>query len=118
MLVPLLFVVYGLSSVAGLVLLKGWLPGASAAVMDGRWLTAELAFAAAGGILYVVSFVCWLMILVRAPLSWAFPLAFGITALGTSVAGTAMFGEGLSMMRIAGILAILGGVTLLGLERT
>jgi multidrug transporter EmrE-like cation transporter len=112
-----LFAVYGIASVAGLVLLKGWLPRASEAVLDGRWLSVDLGFAVAGGALYVASFLCWLIIVVRAPLSWAFPLAFGITALGTTVAGATMFGEGLSAMRIAGILTILAGVTLLGLER-
>jgi multidrug transporter EmrE-like cation transporter len=116
--VALLFIVYGLSSVGGLILLKGWLPGAATAALEGRWLSEDLGLAVAGGILYVISFACWLMILMRAPLSWAFPLAFGITALGSALAGAAIFGEGVSTMRIAGIFAILVGVTFLGLERS
>jgi len=112
----LLFCVYAVTSVGGLILLKAWLPGAMEAFLDGRWLAPELAFAVAGATLYVISFACWLAILIRAPLSWAFPLAFGITALGSSLAGAAMFGEGFTMLRTAGTLTILAGVTLLGLE--
>ena len=116
MLLVLLFSFYAVTSVGGLILLKAWLPGAAAAFLDGRWLAPELAFAVVGATLYVISFACWLAILIRAPLSWAFPLAFGITALGSSLAGAAMFGEGFTVLRTAGVLAILAGVTLLGLE--
>lgn len=87
-----------------------------AAFLEGRWLAPELALSVTGATLYAISFACWLAILIRAPLSWAFPLAFGITALGSSLAGAAVFGEGFSMLRTAGILTILAGVTLLGLE--
>jgi multidrug transporter EmrE-like cation transporter len=61
--------------------------------------------------IYVVSVVVWLMILSRIEVSIAYPL----TSMGyilSAVAAYYLFGEHVSMIRIAGILVILLGVVL------
>lgn len=66
----------------------------------------------AGFVCYGLAALSWLLVLSRAPVSVAYPmLSFGYAAV--AVLSWLFFGEPLSMAKVIGILAILGGITLL-----
>ncbi len=105
-----LFIIYTVTSVAGLGLLKHGLPALSAALTTGGGSAVALFPAGVGGLLYVGSFGIWLVILNRWPLSSAYPIAIGSTlALSTIVAGMVL-GESISGTKIIGIILILLGI--------
>ncbi len=61
---------------------------------------------------YVVSVVAWIMVLSRVEVSLAYPMvSFGYIV--TAVASWLLFGEALTVTRIAGILVIMFGVFLI-----
>lgn len=65
-----------------------------------------------GGLsLYVLSVVFWMMTLSRVEVSYAYPLS-SLGYVFTALAGYWLLEEGLSPVRILGILVILGGVYL------
>lgn len=106
----LLFGFYVLSSVAGLVILKRYLaqtntPGSGADVRIG-----SLTWVAVGAMLYLGSFVLWLLILRCFPLSTAYPLAVGLTLSGTTAVSVFMLRESMPSGKVVGILLIIAGV--------
>lgn len=66
----------------------------------------------AGFVCYGLASLSWLFVLSRAPVSVAYPmLSLGYAAV--AVLSWLYFGEPLSVAKVIGILAILGGITLL-----
>jgi len=61
---------------------------------------------------YVISVVVWLLVLSRVQVSYAYPM-LSIGYIVNAIAAYYLFGESLSMMRISGILVIIGGVYLI-----
>ena len=114
-----LFICYTSLSVVGVVLAKRWLTVAAVDVRSGNLFTGAVGGAAAGATAYAVSFVFWLVISTRAPLSVAYPVAVGVTAILTIIAGAVVFGERPTPLQMLGSVVVLAGVGLLtsGLRR-
>lgn len=64
---------------------------------------------------YVISVVLWILALTRVDVSVAYPM-LSIGYVVSAVAAWLLFGEQLSVMRLAGIFVIIGGVTLVALS--
>jgi multidrug transporter EmrE-like cation transporter len=111
----LLFAAYTFFSVAGLLLLKNWMPLARAEIVDGRWLTVEALGAVAGASSYIASFLIWLVILYRVPVSRAYPVAIGLTLTFTALGSRFILGETLALTHVVGIVTVFAGVVLLSL---
>jgi drug/metabolite transporter (DMT)-like permease len=77
-------------------------------------LTVPLAlWAALGVVLYGGSFLLWLYILSRNPVSFAYPIAVGITLAVTVLGAYFFLGEKITTLQIAGILVMLLAIFLL-----
>ncbi len=87
-------------------LLAGSKVGVFRAVALGAWVPGGLA-------LYVLGTVLWLAVLARVELSQAYPFV-GLSFVLTTIFGWLLFGDALSVSRIAGIVAIVIGVLLVG----
>ena len=111
----LLFAGYTLFSVAGLLMLKNWMPLARAEISDGRWLTVETFGAVLGASSYIASFLVWLVILYRVPVSRAYPVAIGLTLTFTALGSRFLLGETLAVSHVVGIVTVFAGVVLLSL---
>jgi drug/metabolite transporter (DMT)-like permease len=108
-----LFAVYTVCTSAGLLLFKWSWPGVRAAFQRGDW-AGPASIAAAGGVaLYVTSFLLWLVIVSRMPLTVAYPLAIGLSLLLVSAGAIWWLGETLTVAHGAGAALILVGVVLL-----
>lgn len=107
----LLYAAYAVASTVGLLIVKAWFPAARKAWDAGDWLASGSVAVAGGAALYIVSFLIWLAIVERHPLTIAYPLAIGV-AMVTLAAGAALFlHEGLDAVRLAGMaLIVLGAV--------
>lgn len=68
-------------------------------------------FVIGGIVAYVVSVVVWILVLSRVEVGFAYPL-LSVGYIVTAIAGYYLFGENLSLTRVAGILVIIGGVYL------
>jgi multidrug transporter EmrE-like cation transporter len=104
-----LFAGYVLFSVAGLIILKRYLPQ----IAPVRWAdvsAASLTWIAFGALLYLASFALWLFILRNVPLSTAYPVAVGLTLCGTTLASLSLLREHIPAGKAVGILLIIGGV--------
>lgn len=113
----LLFVAYVAASSIGLLMLKQSLIRIRAAGDHFLVLTPDTLLLSAGFALYVVSFVVWIRILARMPLSIAYPIAIGLTLVFSTAGATFLLGERLGVLRIAGILLIFVGCVILSLEK-
>jgi multidrug transporter EmrE-like cation transporter len=74
-----------------------------------RWLGFGI-----GLVVYSLALVIFAMLLRRAELAVIFALWVGVAALLLTLAGWWLFGEALSLRRIAGIALVMGGMVLLG----
>ena len=108
----LLFAVYTLASTAALLLMRGWLGQTRVEWMDSGALGWPAVLAGAGVGLYMVSFLIWLLLLIRHEVSLAYPLSIGLTLLFLSLGSTLILGERLSLPRVGGMVLILTGVVL------
>lgn len=81
------------------------------------WSGATLAFSG-GAALYVTSFLVWLVILSRNELSFAYPVAVGLTLLFSSLVASLVLQEAMSWTRIVGIVVIFAGVWMVSVTRT
>jgi multidrug transporter EmrE-like cation transporter len=97
----LLLVLYACTSVTALTLIKA-----------GGHQPPNLLHMGLGASLYVCSFLMWIFILTKAELTVAFPMSVGLTILGTTLAGAAIFGETLTVPRLAGAGCVLLGAFL------
>jgi multidrug transporter EmrE-like cation transporter len=112
-----LFAAYVASSSIGLLILKRSLSRIQSAGSTIFAPSPDALLLWAGFGLYVVSFMIWVRILARMPLSTAYPIAIGLT-LAFSTAGAALLlGERLGALKIVGILLIFAGLMALSLER-
>jgi multidrug transporter EmrE-like cation transporter len=112
-----LFAAYVTASSAGLLLLKRALVRIRAAGNHFLVLTPDTILLSTGFVLYVVSFVIWIRILARMPLSIAYPIAIGLTLAFSTTGAALLLGERLGTLRIAGILLIFAGCVVLSLEK-
>ncbi len=106
------FLVYAFASTAGLILIKRALPDAINSFHGGRLIETMTPSMVAGVTLYVLSFAVWILILSRESLSVAYPIAIGLSTLGTLVGAVLILGESTSLMKIAGAVLILAGIAL------
>lgn len=67
---------------------------------------------------YVVGFCMWFFILMRSPLSLAFPIAAGGLIVATQIAGYLFLSERITSVHGLGIAFILIGITLIGSQAT
>lgn len=110
---PILFAVYTVASVAGLLLLKAHMAAAVQAIRDGIVVRIDVVLVVVGAGLYVLSFLVWLVILSRLELSVAYPIAIGLTLVCSTIAATVLLGEAISPTRAAGIGIVFLGVWLI-----
>lgn len=108
----LLFMGYTSLSVCGLLLLKSSGGPAAQALRDGvpAW---PVLLAVTGAACYAAGFGLWLVILARVPLTRAYPIAVGLTLVGTTVAAVLLLRERVGPRELAGTSAVFVGVWLL-----
>jgi small multidrug resistance pump len=106
------FLVYAFASSAGLILIKRVLPDAVTSVQGGRLVEAVTPSMVAGITLYVLSFAVWMVILSKSTLTVAYPIAIGLSAVGTLVGAVLILGESTSAIKIVGALLIVAGIAL------
>lgn len=109
----LLFAAYTVLSVAGLLLLRGNVSGAVAAVRGGGGGLQAVVLTAGGIVCYMAGFAFWLVILSRVPLTRAYPTAVGLTLVFTTGTAWALLGEKVGLRELAGAVAVFLGVWLL-----
>ena len=68
---------------------------------------------AIGFVAYAIGFLFWLYLLMRMPLSIAFPLAAGGLVVATQVAGVWFLDERISALHAAGVVLILVGIVMI-----
>jgi drug/metabolite transporter (DMT)-like permease len=68
---------------------------------------------AIGFTLYGVGFLIWMYILLRMPLSIAFPIAAGALIISTQLLGYFLLDERMPLQHIIGVTAIVIGITLI-----
>lgn len=69
-----------------------------------------------GALSYALSFLLWIHILRRMPLSIAFPLVTALVIVSTQVCATLWLGESLSWWKAAGVALIVIGIGLLSVR--
>lgn len=106
----ILYALYTLTSVSGLTLIKFYLPMFKLANERGAGVGISLLGLGVGSLLYISSFLTWIAILERAPLSTAYPVAIGLTLLFSVISAVFFLDEAISLMKGAGICLILLGV--------
>jgi multidrug transporter EmrE-like cation transporter len=108
----LLFCLYTVASVAGLIIIKAELAPAQAAWRAASFVTVPTFMVGIGSVLYIASFLIWLVILGRNDLSIAYPIAIGLTLVFSTLAAKIVIGEIVSPARCLGILVIFFGIWL------
>ena len=109
---PLLFAVYTVLSVGGMLLVKHAAPMLKLAWQQQQARLWPGAMVAGGAGMYAVSFMVWMVILARAPLSTAYPIAMGLTLSVSTLCAVLLLREHLSAAGLAGIVLIFAGVAL------
>lgn len=69
-----------------------------------------------GMVLYGVSFLMWLFILSRNPVSFAYPITVGLTLALTVVGSHLVLGEKVSLLQLGGIVLMAVSVLLLSID--
>ena len=108
----LLYAGYAVTTSAGLLLVKYWLPAARLAWREGDAWSRPMLSVGAGALLYVLSFGLWLLIVERLPLSIAFPTAIGVSMIAIALGSVLVLSEGIGWGQIIGMLLILAGIAL------
>ncbi len=106
------FAGYVVLGVLGLVLLRANLSTASLLVRSGDLLRGPVLFAALGALSYGASFVLWLVVLAKVPLSIAYPVAVGATIAFSTLCAWVLLREPMSLRLLFGLVLILAGVTI------
>ncbi len=112
-----LFIVYVATSSTGLLMLKRSLGRIEKAGGVFLTLTPDTLLLATGLGLYIASFLMWIRILARVPLSTAYPISIGLTLAFSTTGATMLLGERLGALKIAGILLIFLGCLALTVEK-
>ena len=110
-----LFGAYTVISVAGLLLLRRWLPTARVAIADGEFFSRTTGMAALGAAAYITSFLLWMVIVAQVPVSRAYPVSVGLTLTFTVFGAWLLLGEKLTVQQVAGTVVIFVGVLLVSL---
>lgn len=108
-----LLVVYILISATALIVLRGSLPQALPQLRAGDWLTPNTLAALGGAALYITSFLIWLGILARTPVTLAFPIAAGASMALTAAGAALVLGERMTVTQHVGLVLVIAGVALL-----
>jgi multidrug transporter EmrE-like cation transporter len=108
----ILFCLYTAASVAGLIIIKAGLAPAQVAWQARSFLVAPTFIVGMGSVLYIASFLIWLVILGRNDLSVAYPIAIGLTLAFSTLAASIVIGEMISPARSLGVLVIFFGIWL------
>ncbi len=106
------FAGYVVLGVLGLVLLRANLATASTLVRAGEWARGPVLFALVGALSYAASFVLWLIVLAKVPLSVAYPVAVGVTIAVSTLFAWLLLREPMSLRLLLGLVLIVAGVTL------
>lgn len=109
----MLYLVYTLTSVSGLALIKSWLPVVISTRAAGELAWSSTALFGMGVLLYISSFGLWMIILLRNPLSTAYPVAIGLTLIFTTIVAATLLHETISVEKLLGISLILAGIVLI-----
>ena len=108
-----LFLLFTGCSAAGLLLFKhGW-PRFFTALNDGSAWASLAILPAVGAALYAVSFLVWLVIVTRLPLTVAYPVAIGLSLVAVTIGAVVWLGEPLSAIRMLGAALVLAGIALI-----
>ena len=108
----LLYAGSAVTTCAGLLLVKYWLPAARLAWRNGDAWSRPTLSVGAGALLYMLSFALWLLIVERLPLSIAFPTAIGVSMIAIALGSVLVLSEGIGWGQIIGMLLILAGIAL------
>ena len=106
------FLAYALASSSGLILIKRALPDAVSSVQAGRLFDSITPNMVAGVTLYVLSFAVWIVIMSKSSLSFAYPIAIGLSVIGTFVGAILILGESTSVAKLVGAALIIAGIAL------
>jgi len=106
------FAGYVVLGVLGLVLLRANLAAATTLVRAGELARGPVLLAALGALSYGASFVLWLVVLARVPLSVAYPVAVGTTIAVSTLFAWLLLREPVSLRMLVGLVLIVAGVTL------
>ena len=106
------FAGYVVLGVLGLVLLRANLATAATLVRAGELTRGPVLLAAVGALSYGTSFVLWLIVLARVPLSVAYPIAVGVTIAVSTLFAWLLLREPMSLRLVLGLVLIVAGVTL------
>ncbi|MBN7138017.1 hypothetical protein A7A76_02825 [Lysobacter enzymogenes] len=110
---PFLFSIYTVMSVGGMVLVKHTFPAFKLAYAQQGLFNLPALQLAAGASMYVFSFLTWMVILSRAPLIVAYPIAVGLTMAASAACAIFILGEQLTWSSGVGVALIFAGVMLL-----
>lgn len=102
-----------LASAGGLMLLKRWLPTLNAAWQQHQSLVHPLTMVASGGLLYMLSFGLWMVILSRIELTVAYPVYVAATMLLTACGAVFFLGESMTALKVMGMVLVCAGITCL-----
>lgn len=108
-----LFVVQSAVSSAGVLLLRY----AMSQILDKTMSTPPIAWlwAGAGAFAYGASFLLWLYILSRTPVSYAYPVTIGLTLALTILGSVFLLGERVTTIQVVGIVVLAVGMLLMSL---
>ena len=101
-------------SVVGIGLVKQWGAVAKDSLAAGAYWAPAVWWTALGAAAYLTSFLLWMLLLTRAPLSVIYPLSVGVTLLLTLASSVILFQERPSFVQLAGSALVLLGVALIG----
>jgi multidrug transporter EmrE-like cation transporter len=107
-----LFCIYTAASVAGLIIIKAGLAQPQAGGQAASFLMTPTFIVGIGSLLYIASFLIWLVILGRNDLSVVYPIAVGLTLIFSTLAASIVIGETISPARCLGVLVIFLGILL------
>lgn len=108
----LLYAGYATTTTGGLLLVKYWLASARLAWRSGDLLALPSLAVAAGAGLYALSFVIWILIVERLPLSIAFPTAVGVAMVAITLGSALLLRETIGSGQLLGMVLILVGIAL------
>ena len=108
-----LFSLFTVCSAGGLLLFKrGW-PELAQAFRGGDAWASPAILPATGAILYAVSFLVWLVIVTRLPLTIAYPVAIGLSLVAVTLGAVVWLGEPMTAARVAGAALVFTGIALI-----
>lgn len=108
-----LFAAYTATSACSLVLLKMNMPFFIEWIARSEPFSQNVLLVGLGAALYAISFAIWMAILSRNDLSFAYPVAIGLTLAVSSAAAVVFVGEHISGLRVIGMLLVFSGVFVL-----